>query len=153
MLPNLPPLILEAITAYFVESGSVLDKTSDDLRHELSFQNDWHYNEFPNLAAEEITLLQLLQASAEKLASAGEDAIQTHIHHLIEEAFIEYQMLSSIQELWPQTHSNDVTLAHLALIETAISSHLSEYGTQVFQEFSERVRQQAEKQNSSSLSR
>ena len=151
MPSNLPLLILEAITAYFVESGSVLDKTSDDLRHELSFQNDWHYNEFPNLAVEEVTLLQLLQASAKKLASAGKDAIQIHIHHLIEEAFIEYQMLSSIKKLWPQTHSNDVTLAHLALIETAISSHLSEYGTEVFQAFSERVRQRIANSTSASL--
>lgn len=153
MPSNLPLLILEAITAYFIESGPVFDKTSDNLRHELSFQNDSHYEEYPDIADEEVTLLQLLLASTKRLVSSEESAIHTHIHHLIEEAFIEQEMLSSIQELWPQTHSNDVTLAHLALIEKEVSNHLSQHGTTLFQEFSARARQQAEKQDSSSLSR
>ncbi len=98
MLSNLPLLILEAITAYFVESGPLFDKTPDDLRHELSFQNDWHSEEYPDITAKEVTLLQLLQASTKRLASDEGNAVHTHIHHLIEAAFIEYEMLGSSQE-------------------------------------------------------
>lgn len=75
MAPHLPLLLLDAITAYFIESGPVFDKTSDDLRHELAFQNDWHYEEFPDIATEEVTLLQLLQASTVWLATNRQEPL------------------------------------------------------------------------------
>jgi len=150
---KLPGHILDIITAYFIEDGLVFEKTADDLHHELCMRNDWYFEDYPALAYIQVTLLQLLQASTARLASGEASPEHTHIHHLIEEAFLQQELLHAIHSLWPQTQSTDVTLAHLALMETAVSSHVSHYGTELLQAFSERVRQRNENNTPSSLPR
>lgn len=126
---------LEAITASFQETGAVSDKTYDDLRYELDYRNDWDWEESPT--AEEVTLLQLLQASTARLKTAPDNPDDTHIHQLIECAFLEQEAHRAINTLWSETRSNDLTPDHIALIETATRGYLSEYGIAELQALAE----------------
>src|SRR4051794_20138669 len=94
--------MLDAITADFVEDGLVFEHTYDDLRHELIAQNDWACENVSDF--EEVTLLQLLQASRAKVKADGQDPVKTHIHQLIEYAFIEQAAHGIITDLFPTTH-------------------------------------------------
>jgi hypothetical protein len=126
---------LEAITASFQETGAVSDKTYDDLRHELEYQNVWAVEEHPG--EEEVTLLQLLQASTVRVKTAPDNPDDTHIHQLIECAFLEQEAHRAIETLWQETRSNDLTPDHIALIETATQGYLSEYGMAELQSLAE----------------
>lgn len=130
---------LAAITAYFRETGPVADKTSDDLRHELEYQNDWDWEDDPG--DEEVTLLHLLQASTEALHADGEDADRRHIHHLIDCAFLEQEALRAIETLWPATYRHELTTEHLHLVEAATRPYLSERGLAALAGLAERVRE------------
>jgi hypothetical protein len=130
---------LEAITESFQETGSISEKTYDDLRHELEAQNVWAAEEYPG--EEEVSLLELLQASTIRQKTAPDNPNDTHIHQLIECAFLEQEAHRAINTLWPETRSNDLTPAHIALIETATRGYLSEYGLAELQTLAEGVAQ------------
>lgn len=141
MSGNYPLQILETITTAFVESGSIFDKTSDDLRYEMEFQNDQTIQNDPD--AVEVTLVELLQASMGTLKIAPENLAQTHIHHLIEYAFIEQEALRAIETLWPATKSTTLLPEHLPLLTATVGGHLSENGLTVLDEVFAQARQRA----------
>lgn len=130
---------LAAITTYFQETGPVADKTSDDLRHELEYQNVWGAEDDSD--DEEVTLLHLLQASTEALRTDGEEADRLHIHHLIECAFLEQEALRVINALWPATYSHELTPEHLHMVEAATRPYLSEQGLAELAGLAERVQE------------
>ena len=94
MSTTLPAQILDAITADFIGDGAIFERTHDDLRYELEAQNDWATENIPG--AEEVTLLQLLQASTAKVKAGEQDSAQIHIHELIEYAFIEQEAMAGV---------------------------------------------------------
>lgn len=118
---------LDAITRYFLESGSVTDKTHDDLFFELEFENDWAYSDDPDHAIP-ITLLQLLQASTTRLQAAEPDADRLYIHHLIEYALIEQEGLRILAEASGGTGTTEFTEAHFGLLDAALRPYFSEHG-------------------------
>lgn len=141
MSTDFPSQILDAITADFFK-GAVFNRTYDDLRHELIAQNDWAYENVPDF--EEVTLLQLLQASTTKLNAGGQDPARIHIHELIEYAFIEQEAHRAIETLFPTLHHADLLPAHLPLLEEAVRDQVSEHGRQALDELCERVQQRSQ---------
>lgn len=117
---------LAAITASLQEDGTVLDKTYDDLRHELGAWNDGEWEGIP--PGEEVTLLSLLQASTARLNTAPDHITALHIHHLIECAFLEQEAHRAIETLWRETRSTVLTPDHLALLDAATREYLSDNG-------------------------
>lgn len=139
MSTNFPSQILDAITAAFAESGHLFEKTYYDLRYDLEFQNGSTVEDNP--AAEEVTLLDLLQASTAKIKAGLEDPTQTHIHQLIESAFIEQEALKAIETLWPDTNVSSFMPVHFPLLQAAVREHLSEHGLKALDELLEHARQ------------
>jgi len=139
MPTDLPSHILDAIPAAFQDSGDPLEKAHDDLRYELEFQNDCAFEDNPE--AEEVTLLQLLHASTAKLKAGPQDPAHTHIHELIEHAFIEQEALGDVQALWPETNIPTFASIHVPLLEAAVRDHLSAYGLTVLDAALEQARE------------
>ena len=139
MSTDFPSLILEAITADFVSDGLVFGRTYDDLRYELEAQNDWAFENVSGF--EEVTLLQLLQASIAKSKAGVQEPTSLHIHQLIEYAFIEQEAHRAIAALFPSTQNTDLMPAHLPLLDAAVREHLSEQGLKTLDELVERVKQ------------
>lgn len=140
MATDFPTQILEAITADFVSDGLVFERTYDDLWHELLAQNDWACENVPDF--EEVTLLQLLQASTAKRKAGDQNPASLHLHQLIEYAFIEQEAHRAIESLFATTQNTDLAPAHLPLLEAAVREHLSEQGRKALDELVERVKQQ-----------
>jgi len=141
MSTTLAAQILDAITADFMGDGAVFERTHDNLRYELEAQNDWATENIPG--AEEVTLLQLLQASTAKLKAGEQDPAKIHIHELIEYAFIEQEAHRAIAMLFPTLHHADLLPAHLPILEAAVRDHLSEQGLTALNALFERVKQRS----------
>ena len=139
MPTDFPAQILEAITADFVSDRLVFERTYDDLLYELEAQNDWAFENVPGF--EEVSLLQLLQASTIKIKAGDQHPATLHLHHLIEYAFIEQEAYRAITTLFPTTQNLDLAPAHLPLLDAAVREHLSEQGLKALDELFERVKQ------------
>lgn len=135
---------LEAITASFLEEGPLADKNPDDLLLKLEFQNDRAFADEAYPDALEITLLQLLHASTAMQKANAPNSVRDPIHDLIEEAFLEEASKHVIAELWPLTHSNDLTPEHIRRIDACARPYVSRYGLDTLNAAVQKLQQSAE---------